>query len=347
MTVAISSVERVTSEALTGPPSQWLAQRLFAGFSWPAHVRYCRWLLAENPAARDGDHLPLYVFSDGGRPAGQLAIIPADLLLEGERVRAGWCVDFHVLPTHQRKGIGHELLRAAALDFPVLLALGETEASARLFRSCGWFDAGQQTVVTRPVSLTRVALDRLLRRPAAVKSRDCRGPAIITSIAALRRMGIDDWATRQTRAGVPRTAEFVLWRYLRCPGLTYVLWALESEGQTACLVWRRLPDRSGWRARILELICPPEAGVEQVRGWLRAGLRALRSRGCGVCELRATDPTVLAAFGAGMLARRSLATHLVYGRMDGRPVPRVPITQWSLTAGDCDVDAMEARRELS
>ncbi len=345
MPVAIAPVQRVAAGELTGSAYHRLAEALFGAANWSAHVRYCRWLLGDNPAGRTDGTLPLYVYTDGDDLAGQLAIVPADVAIAGHQLHAGWCVDFHVLPNHQRKGIGLQLLQAAAADFPLLLSLGQTEASGRLFRRCGWFDAGRLTVVAKPVSLWRLATNRILGRRDSVLRSLKRGDGFTPIAVAddLRRFGIDDWCTEDAPARVTRTADFVEWRYFRCPGVTYALRAVESRGQRACVVWRSVPDRRGRRARVVDFITPPKAAPEVVRRLIAATLHGLRDEGFALCDWPTSTPDILAALGCGVLTRQSPGARLIYGRMDGVPAPVVPIARWSLAAGDCDVDAMGAR----
>ncbi|RMF78894.1 MAG: GNAT family N-acetyltransferase [Planctomycetota bacterium] len=232
---AVLTIERIPADGLASTTYRSLARRLFGASRLDAHIAYCDWILKQNPARPPHEPPPLYVCRDDDAAVGQLAIIPARITTNnGHEYSAGWCVDFHILPSHQRRGIGGMLLDAAHADFPLLMTLGQTEASCRLFLKRNWRQLAQLTVYKRflrPVrcvarKLSRAAgVGEFLARPAV------RTPtASLTTPSAARRFGViapdreappaADRAVAvdgASAACIARDDAWLRWRYERCP----------------------------------------------------------------------------------------------------------------------------------
>ena len=69
----------------------------------------------------------------------------------------------------------------------------------------------------------------------------------------------------------------------------------------------------------------------------------MRADGVEIFECQTSDPDVLAALPDARFSGREKGRWFVYGRMDGRPFPRLAVSDWRLYAGDCDLDVFAAR----
>lgn len=347
MPVLDTQIHRLTPDELGAASYERFARAIFGDATWAGHVRYCRWLYGRNPALGPDEPLPVYVYCDADAIVAQAGFIPADIVLDGEALRAGWCVDFFTLPSHRRQGIGRQLLDAAQQDFPLLMTLGQTAASRGLFIKCGWHAAGALQVykhILRPLRYlaTRTARRVGLRtppRPASPPMAD--SPDYTPSASELSERNA-------ARTRIVRSPAFVRWRYRDGPFRGYRIERFRHEGLADThAVWRCLNEESPQRGVLVDLFYAADLSDADLKRVLAAVMDSMRGDGVELFECQTSDRRVLSAFPGGPLAKTEPGVQFLYGRGDGGACPAIAVDQWRLFAGDCDVDAQSARENGS
>lgn len=340
MTVLDAAIERLPHAQLAAPPYERFARAIFGQANWDAHIRYCRWLYQRNPHWTDDERLPVYTCRDGDAIVGQLGIIPAQIVLDGVRQRSGWCVDFFILPSHRRRGLGRQLLTAAHADFPLLMSLGQTDASYNLFLRCGWKPAGTMRTYKRYLRPVRCMTKKTLVSIGIGRFARTRPNAPVQTHV--------DWPTAEVNAAsntrICRARDFLHWRYSDVPNLSYEFLTQEHNGSRASFaVWRSVSDPPWRRGVLVDLIYPtdlPDAGLTDL---LARTADAMRAADVDVFECQTSDHRVLAALPHGPLTTEQPGVRFVFGGIDGAAWPAIPADKWRLYAGDCDLDALHAR----
>ena len=351
------TIARLSTAELRGAAYRALAEALFGDATFDAQVAYCRWLFGRNPAQRNPDALPIYVCWARGQAVGQLAIIPAIVASPtGAEHAAGWCVDFHILPSHQRRGIGGLLLDAAHADFPLLMTLGQTDASCALFRKRGWCEPTSLAVYKRFLRPVR-CVARKLSRAAGIGAPPAR-PAVATasagteSAAAFYRCGIasdslavqSDAAVAADCVQVPRSAKFLLWRYDENPLCGYKITRIARAGGDELLaIWRPRYDGLLLRGVLVDVLGDAAWSAAELTSALDVVARTMRRAGIELFECRTSDPRLLAALPNGILATRQAAERFLIGSAGGDVPDEIATGVWRLMAGDCDVDTLALR----
>ena len=348
MPVLDSAIQPLARADLTSGGYERFARSVFGLADFEAHAEYCRWLYDRNPATESDEFLPIYVCREGDSIVGQLGIMPVRIVLDGASLRSGWCVDFFILPSHQRRGIGRGLLSAAHADFPLLMSLGQTDASCALFLKCGWRAAGAMRIHKRFLRPVRCVTRRALAR-AGITTR-LSGNASSASQFTNPFAGASEEDAGELRGNsaratcVVRTREFMQWRYADTPGLAYrVLPISHATSRVSYAVWRAVDDPPLRRGLLVDLLYRPDLSDAELQILLARVCDCMRSDGIDVLECQTSDQRVLAALPRGPFATEQAGARFVYGGMDGTVWPNIAADQWRLYAGDCDVDALHAR----
>lgn len=348
MPVLDSAIQPLARDDLASGGYERFARSVFGLASFEAHVEYCRWLYDRNPATESAGFLPIYVCREGDSIVGQLGIIPVRIVLDGASLRSGWCVDFFILPSHQRRGIGRGLLSAAHADFPMLMSLGQTDASRALFLKCGWRVAGAMRIYKRFLRPLRCVTKKALASAGIATGLAEHAPSVsqFTNPFAGASEG-DAGELRGIRARetcVVRTGEFMQWRYGDTPGLAYrILPINHGTERVSYAVWRVVDEPPLRRGLLVDLVYSPDLSDADLPFLLARVTDCMRSDGIDVLECQTSDLRVLAALPGGPFATQQPGARFVYGGMDGTVWPTIPADQWRLYAGDCDVDALHAR----
>jgi GNAT superfamily N-acetyltransferase len=98
-------------ESLLSAERLW--QQIFPASGTKLWRECWHWLYGGNPFWSASDCYPLVVYKADGETVGQLGLIPTQVRLDGKWTQAAWCIDYHLLPSHQRQGIGRKLLDCA------------------------------------------------------------------------------------------------------------------------------------------------------------------------------------------------------------------------------------------
>ena len=354
------TITRLSRDALTSPSYEKLAKAIFGADNWESHLRYCRWLYEENPSVQADEPLPLYVCRDGDDLVGQLGVIPCDVMFWGAPLRAGWCIDTFVLPSHQRKRIGTRLLRAAWHDFPLLMALGGANAGYEMGLKLGWQAAGTLVWykrflrplrcipkrVMQTIGLARTA--RSLPGVPAVARYPVRHDVEVEAITSFTELGSEQrdlHGSNETEARICRTPAFMQWRYFENPLLEYSVRRLRLRpyGEVHA-VWR-LIDNSRWRtATLVDLVYADDVPAGALATVARVVMECMRADGAELFECQTSDPGLLSALRDRLFSKRERGMRLVYGAENRQVLPRITCAQWHLYTGDSDADCYAARR---
>jgi Acetyltransferase (GNAT) domain len=231
------------------------------------------------------------VMESDERVVAHAGIIPFWLSIRGQKVSAGWYVDFAVLPELQRAGLG----RTLTLEWMRLTDVHVSFCNARsmgLFRKLGWeesFDTRLHHFFLEPLS-----------HPGVLRRLDGRVPtAAIAALNSTARGLLGAWYRRQSRGGAnlelapvsetllhhfessPRSAiapirdmEYLRWRFLESPYRRDYRVAL--SGGTPLAVLRERKDKP--RSPHVEILLVKDELAFPVLKHLIAGLGFWASR---------------------------------------------------------------------
>jgi ribosomal protein S18 acetylase RimI-like enzyme len=333
-----AEVRRYRSDDLPGV-IDLLADR-FDG--WRAHddpAAFFRWKHEENPTGRSS----MFVTEAAdGRIVGFRSFMRWPLTTGTAGVQAVRGTDAAVHPDHQRRGLWTEMTRQDLAGMPMDLSLmfaHGNERSRAGYAKLGWPQVGRfplRVQVLRPVRVG-LAAARREGRSAARSPFSVDGPAALEPAGVLladpgRLQPLFDELRAQESLRTCWTPEFLLWRFLAPPGLSYRGVVIEaSHGPVGLLLGEHRR-----RGPLLEF----RVACELVRPGDRHGRRALRR-----AAERAGADYVTRLFAGGpddALSRRapkevslpSAGTSLL---AVGREEFRVPGPQgWALQLGDLE-----------
>jgi hypothetical protein len=233
------------------------------------------WQFSDTPFAPEtGDRVPVWIALDGATVAGQIALQPAMLWLEGEALPAGWIVDVMVDPAHRGKGLSHRINDAIAATGRTLVTLTMAPATRKVMEKAGCLTLPPVSQLVRPRRLSgstiATLLDRIadnrpnLRVPLHAFTRSGIGPIAVAGAlslsAALARAAqarpagpgcmqdcpapepaaIDRLSAQlvaKERGVFERGSEVFAWRFGAAPDLDY-RFAQHSDDARAIVVWR-------------------------------------------------------------------------------------------------------------
>jgi len=346
---------RLDRSQLSTPEYRELISSLFVSGDVDKRLRYADWVFVENPALAPDEGLPIYVCKVDGKDAGQLAVIPVEIVLAGEHIRGGWCVDFFVSPNFQRRGIGKKLLNAAFNDFPVQMTLGQTDASFELFHSgLKWVFNDNRLTSYKSLLKKRLAFKFLLKKLGIYRgcSPELKPVSffnlpsgesfdLVNSFAdcsdILRGQNVKD----KNVAGILRTADFLEWRYLKHPYIKYSINKITlSSGICVHVVWR-VVNRDSWcTAVIVDILYSDKVSADSMKHALDIFWQCAVTMGLEVIECQTSDKLVLQGLRDSNMSQRHLAQRFLYGTNSMEKCPIIENDQWRLFAGDCDVETL-------
>lgn len=341
-------IRPLTREELGSKEYLEFAAALFGPKQLGNRLRYWKWLYAENPCTGGGDPLPVYCYWSNDRPVGQLGIIPTEIILDGKRQKAGWCIDFYILKEFQRRGIGGKLLEAVYQKFALLMTLGQTDASKALFLKEGWYFTTPMVCHRKFLNPGRAIIKKILTKMAPHNtarpqhSAPVHLPNIIEEEIELFLGKLNSLSTnnlrQNRRVGVSRDKEYLVWRYVKNPFLSY-------EGQLitaapnifAYVIWRFSQRGLFYSGIVQEILYSPNLDSSNCRRILDCLAMMARNRGAEVLECQTSDPLIANSWPRGLVSRDSGARFL-YGSQRMNDCPYLDSNEWKLFAGDCDVD---------
>ncbi|MFZ7094488.1 GNAT family N-acetyltransferase [Primorskyibacter sp. 2E233] len=203
----------------------------------------------------------IWLAEDGGRIIGTIAVQDGALWVGGRAVPASWIVDVMVHPEARGRGLSHRIHDRVIVERKVLVTLTMAAATRRVAERAGCLTLGPVGQFILPHGLSGRTVARFLKYKSQFGSLGRRrllrafvsteiGPWIVAALgratAKARRLsapkpsaGTDATAIRevslfpdeidtlwqQARPHFPvvfeRSAQFLNWRFVDCPGLTY------------------------------------------------------------------------------------------------------------------------------
>lgn len=357
MITPLSNITRLAREEFHNPQYIGLVRSLFGENQLEERLRYCQWLYAQNPEVKGTDPLPIYIYRVGGRPVGQLGIIRVALTSEEITLRAGWMVDFFILPEYQRQGFGARLIAAAQEDLDLIMTFGQTESSRNLFLKHDFVEHPQAVsykLFLRPTTsalkllLIRVGLRHWLShsRNSTVGSR-WKGQIVrVEELEHFRQIELKLYRWREVAKHVQvvsRTENYLDWRYRYHPFLKYRIWQIGIPGTEASAIFIfRVKESGGWkRGLMVDLMVTRGAAEWGLDSILMAAMQQLRHEGVEIFETITTDNASLCALPNRIYSKREHSHYFLYKKgHNNRNDTGTLEDNWSLFSGDCDLDAI-------
>jgi GNAT superfamily N-acetyltransferase len=224
----------------------------------------------------------IWLAEDGGRVIGTIAVQDGALWVGGRVVPAGWIVDVMVHPCARGRGLSHRIHDRILLEREVLVTLTMAGATRRMAERAGCLTLGPTVQFILPHGLSGHSVARFLRYKSQFGSLARRrllwmfnatsiGPWAVAVLAQLtakaRRLGspkltqdevavsiqevarfpseVDtlwEQVSPQIPAAFERSARFLNWRFVDCPGLTYRRFLLYRENNLAGYLVTRLGE---------------------------------------------------------------------------------------------------------
>ena len=240
-----------------------LLQRSMGETSTRKSETYWQWKHEENPFGPS----PVLVAETDGRLVGVRAFMRWAWSQGNDTLSALRAVDTATDPDYRGQGIFKKLTLQLVEDCrregDHFIFNTPNEKSAPGYLKMGWRKLGRLPVNLRPVRPLRLAMS------LAGISKSAGGPAPVTSLEDLALY--PTISNRQTGWYTPRTAEYLDWRYARCPVVSYA--ANGQEGRF--LVVYYFKEQSwGREMRVVDRIVAPGAEKECSRAIGRTARRA-------------------------------------------------------------------------
>jgi ribosomal protein S18 acetylase RimI-like enzyme len=321
--------------------------------------RFWDWHFLENPYV-EPDNLPVWIARSGERIAGQLAAIPVDLDVEGERVRAMWILDLIVHEDFRRRGIAKQLVLESEKFCPVGLGVNTMEQHApALLQSLGWRIAGKIPRYSKLLFagnvLTEVSRINPLRQTFNFLSAPFRPRVDETLFGANGKLKLlekfdslfDDFrreAGVQFKCVVARDARFLEWQYAKQPLKKFdVIGYFEGERLRGyAVVFVRRPDKNGAvaKAAITDLCYHAENAAKIIDYLLRGALQIALTRGAGTLVTDAIDSLIGERLSKAGFSRVKNPLQLMVKSSERQDLLS-DAQNWFLTRGDSDISIFE------
>jgi hypothetical protein len=316
--------------------------------------RRWEWAFQRNPFLA-GDAPPVWIaVTEDGRIAGQSAALVEPLVIGGREVRAGWGVDFHVLPEYRGQGIGTKLQAANNAAHEVFMSLSMTAGAAGIKSSIGMQTLPPVPVFTRilqhdpasvratlakrfpPAQFLAAPLARLLTRREARALRGYAPPREprVEPVDAFSG-GFDSlWARVSPKfsALIRRDSQYLTWKFRQQPHMTHEIFAARRAGALCGYVTLRRarpPERNA--GIICDLFADPEDAAP-LGALLWRAVQFFREAGVTYITAASSVPAYQAALRALGFKHTKSAAPMIRADVD------VPQSGWLLGKGDHDWD---------
>ena len=227
------------------------------------------WQFEDNPYRAQAETTPtIWLALDGPKVVGEIAVQDGRLWIGEDSVAAGWIVDVMVHPQYRGIGLSHQIHEAVTQERGVLVTLTMAAATRRVAERAGCLTLGPTRQFILPRHLSAKTVARFVsyrahtsnpRRARLLEAFNATrvGPLVVAGLgrlaAAWRRprravplpkgcrivevarfeAGIDHlWQAHKAKLPVvfERSAQFLNWRFVDVPGLTYRRFVLEQDG---------------------------------------------------------------------------------------------------------------------
>lgn len=311
------------------------------------------WEFEHNPFVRGP--LPIWLALDGDRVIGQSCALVEPLVLNGREHRAGWGVDFFVLPEYRGQGLGTRLQQANNAGNDLFMSLSMAQTAAHIKTRIGLEPLPSVPVFTkiihhdpesvlntlaartklpekllRPTGLHRLSASLLTARTAR-RARELIPPArgALTPVATFGPETDDLWArvSGQYAALIRRDAAYLNWKYAQQPHVQYE----RVTAPNGYIVFRRArpPERNA--GLILDVFADP-ADTDTLRALLGYAIQRLAEQGVTYILTASSLPAVQQILTAWDFKQTKTVTPMIRANV---PVPQ---DGWLFGKGDHDWD---------
>jgi len=317
----------------------------------------------ESMPGRDREPLR-YVILDGDRIAGSMGHMPTEFVVEGRTVAARFTHDLLVDPTYRGKGLAKRIVENAVAQgdfFPG--GMWMTDPCYKIHLASGFDDVKPivtQTLVLDPdafvrrkelggvkAGVSRAALG--VFRARALKGAERTERAMES--AGLRILEASEfdaaldgaWRAMVESYGVSRArnAEYLNWRYVHHPRLTYRIHTLERDGAAAgYIVWRPPLEGDPERRAVVTDFLVQNGDADALRFLTSRVVNGAAETGAGILYLLTTQEWAGKTLRSmGFVPRRGRQTWVVAGWRG--VVPETWLADhrpWHVCSGDSDGD---------
>jgi len=335
-----------------------------------------RWQFVDNPyRAASGSSTSVWIALHEAKIAGQIAVQPGRMWIDGQAIPAGWIVDVMVDPDHRGAGLGHRIHDAIVATGQTVATLTMAPATRRIAERAGCITLGAVLQMVRvrrlsPRTIVALVTPRIERRswarkPGRLFNRSQIGPATIaTGLSTALRLhatlkgttepkgtvitvdGFEPAAIERLfeieRTKIPalfdRGTDFFRWRYEEVPDLRYQRARLNVDGATAGFVVWRMPEAPELPIGTLTDIVADPADPETIVTLAKHAVTAMEERTEAIVA-GASHPTHVAALKrlGFVTSRIHRPTIVTTDTRIAKAVERVK-DQWHFTKADHDWD---------
>ncbi|MBI4620272.1 MAG: GNAT family N-acetyltransferase [Desulfobacterales bacterium] len=333
-----------------------LQKRGLIGYSTSGYKRW-HWQYIENPFWPSCD-ISAWLYKTNGEAVGHIGTIPVQLHAGSKKINAAWAVDFMTLSQYRRKGIGRALVNKISEHFDILMAIGITEMSFRLFMKMGWRHLGNipyYIMVWDCRGLLKKKIDdifilNLVSIPVNLLLKVFNASKKLTlkiDVVEVRRIDSFDKepaeffneTTMNYQILVTRNKSYLNWKYDRQPDMNYVkLKAVDGKKPCGYSVIRCIKcDVGKPEGLIVDIIAPPDDRTS-IKSLVLASLEYFKKEGCSLVRCYASHKGIQKALlSCGMIRRKSDMRFLISKDIVGLNEHH-NLGNWHITSGDCDID---------
>jgi hypothetical protein len=346
---------RLKRSDLYSPTYRQLIESLFGKEQAEKRLRYAQWLFADNPSLKKDEDLPIYLCRIDNKYVAQIAVIPVQMILAGNSIRAGWSVDLQVKSDYQRRGIGIKLENATYQDFPVIMSLGQSEAGFNIASKLGWHYSDNRLTYYKCFLGSHLILKYLaikiglLKRsePKALPQKIFRGPKEVSfkSIDSFKEIktSLNHQDIKDGKAVlILRTPAFLEWRYACNPFIKYFIHRLRTfDSFDIYIVWKIVNDNYWRRARVIDILYSNDVPAVAMKAALKALRECASFYGADIIECETSDALVLECLPKTLLSKKYPGKRFLWWTRNMEEIKFTPIDHFKLYAGDCDVETID------
>lgn len=302
--------------------------------------------------ARRGRH---FVKRDSGSIIAHLGVLPCPMECDNLLLPAAWLFDWISLPAHRGSRAGIDVMNAALNAFPLVMAIGLTEASESIFRRSGWADAGlvdRYCLLLDPAAVANARFPRSPRIPGtslfASAMRTASRRRIEFPFSATAQDSLPDIAEAMVRSSVEpswiqvrRDAEYLQGRYSSSRNQTHHHIVVQKHTETVgWAAWSSMARQDGVRiARLLEFHTSRKA-ADVSKTLMDTFVNEAIDERAQLVEITARN-FVPAEVISRFLFRKRHGHRLMWRWNDSFSPPPVSLKEsnrWAISGGDSDLD---------
>jgi len=281
-----------------------------------------------------------------GEFLGTVNAVPCPIAGGGRRIDAIWQQDSIVSPAARRRGVATELVESAAAARALVLAKGISASMYKLRKSIGFRDAPNSTYLIRVLRTwgVRGSWRRRLAAPflslrALSRQTAAAGPAPeVRQVDAFGR-AYDDIAERALHSpwcGQWKPADYLTWRYLRCPSRTYTILEARLAQRPLGAAVMRLGAPGSADAWLVDLVADLADPI-LARTLIEAAVRRARENGAALLWTFASSNRARELLADAGFAN-SHTTPLFTYRPAGSAEDPIAAAEWNFWHGDGDTE---------